>query len=264
METYVGTCGWWYDYWHSGRFYPDDLKKYKRLDFYAKQLRAVEVNSTFYDFPPDNRVIGWHDRTPDDFKFVLKIPRLISHARVGESMVIENFDKFANVAKNLSTKFGGALLQLPPTRARDFGWLKVILDELIKRKVTPIALEFRNPTWFEITDDILADYYGKVIIVSAFWHDKKWEYPALDEMIYLRFHGTEDFARGFYSEHELSKIISNLPEDTMKMYVFFNNDYEGQAPHDAILFNKVLVNEKIIPAQIEPSSVDKIIQDAVG
>ncbi|HEQ72595.1 MAG TPA: DUF72 domain-containing protein, partial [Spirochaetia bacterium] len=43
----IGTSGWHYDHWN-GPFYPNDAPKSRRLDFYRRCFRTVEINNTFY------------------------------------------------------------------------------------------------------------------------------------------------------------------------------------------------------------------------
>ena len=47
----LGTSGYSYPDW-DGVFYPPGLARAKQLDFYVRQFKTVEVNSTYYRIPP--------------------------------------------------------------------------------------------------------------------------------------------------------------------------------------------------------------------
>ncbi|MGK5685227.1 DUF72 domain-containing protein [Actinoplanes sp. URMC 104] len=52
-----------------------------KLRAYAGWCNAVEGNTTFYATPSRETVAGWAGQTPADFRFVLKLPRLVTHER---------------------------------------------------------------------------------------------------------------------------------------------------------------------------------------
>ena len=51
------------------------------LEWYADRFPIVEVDSTFYRVPSKAMVQGWRNRTPDGFRFVLKVPQVITHQK---------------------------------------------------------------------------------------------------------------------------------------------------------------------------------------
>jgi len=62
-------------------FYPEDLPKRMGFDYYAQQFNTYEFNGSFYKFPTIKNLLSWHDKVADDFKFSIKVPRLITHIR---------------------------------------------------------------------------------------------------------------------------------------------------------------------------------------
>ncbi len=75
----IGACAWSFEDW-CGAFYPADLPDSHWLEFYARYLPAVEVDSTFYGAPAENTVRRWVEMTPAVFRFACKLPREITHA----------------------------------------------------------------------------------------------------------------------------------------------------------------------------------------
>jgi uncharacterized protein YecE (DUF72 family) len=78
MHARVGMSGFAYKEW-KGTFYPDDLKSGDMLGYYATRFPTVEINNTFYRLPKESVLVGWAGQVPDDFTFVLKASRRITH-----------------------------------------------------------------------------------------------------------------------------------------------------------------------------------------
>ncbi len=43
----IGTSGWSYDHWQ-GVFYPEDMPKSHRFQYFTEHFDTVEINYTFY------------------------------------------------------------------------------------------------------------------------------------------------------------------------------------------------------------------------
>jgi uncharacterized protein YecE (DUF72 family) len=64
-----------------GRYLPASLSARDRLRAYASWCNAVEGNTTFYATPARPTVTSWAGQTAADFRFVLKLPKVITHER---------------------------------------------------------------------------------------------------------------------------------------------------------------------------------------
>ncbi|MBV1850059.1 DUF72 domain-containing protein [Catellatospora tritici] len=62
-----------------GRFVAHPLPAGERLRAYASWCDAVEGNTTFYATPTRDTVASWAEQTDPDFRFVLKLPKPITH-----------------------------------------------------------------------------------------------------------------------------------------------------------------------------------------
>jgi uncharacterized protein YecE (DUF72 family) len=80
MELHVGCPMWTYAPWQ-GRYLPGSLSPRERLRAYATWCNAVEGNTTFYAIPALGTVRSWAEQTAPDFRFILKLPKLITHER---------------------------------------------------------------------------------------------------------------------------------------------------------------------------------------
>jgi uncharacterized protein YecE (DUF72 family) len=64
-----------------GRFLPHPLPPGERLRAYATWCNAVEGNTTFYATPSRDTVESWERQTTADFRFLVKLPKTITHER---------------------------------------------------------------------------------------------------------------------------------------------------------------------------------------
>ncbi|MEU4522193.1 DUF72 domain-containing protein [Amycolatopsis sp. NPDC024027] len=71
---------WTHKAW-SGRFLPQSLPAKERLRAYAGWCNAVEGNTTFYATPARATVETWARQTDPGFRFVVKLPKLVTHER---------------------------------------------------------------------------------------------------------------------------------------------------------------------------------------
>jgi uncharacterized protein YecE (DUF72 family) len=69
---------WTHKSWQ-GRFVPHPLPPHERLRAYASWCDAVEGNSTFYATPARATVASWAQQTDPGFRFVLKLPKPVTH-----------------------------------------------------------------------------------------------------------------------------------------------------------------------------------------
>ncbi len=144
---HVGTSGFSYPSWR-GSFYPRGARSADFLRLYAERLPSVELNYSFYQLPSEERVAAWKGETPSAFRFAVKMSRRITH--LGR---LESIPTFCARVRALGEKLGPILVQFPPTRPRDDGFLHLFLDSLDPELA--YAFEFRHPSW-EV-DDVLAE-----------------------------------------------------------------------------------------------------------
>jgi len=143
-KVIIETSGFAYSDWKT-KFYPQGLRQNEWLEFYARHFNGVEINSSFYHLPRENVVQAWHDRTPENFTFVLKGSKFATHRRALRDCA-EAVALFYKRAAGLREKLGAVLWQLPPDLEHDLALLGAFLDLLPS---SPLAvLEFRHPSWY--------------------------------------------------------------------------------------------------------------------
>jgi uncharacterized protein YecE (DUF72 family) len=146
MRLHVGCAMWTHKSW-SGRLLPHPLPPHERLRAYAGWCNAVEGNTTFYATPTTATVASWARQTDDDFRFVLKLPKLVTHDR-RLTDVDEPLDAFLNVIEPLGPRVHALWIQLPGS----FTPADVpALDRFLRRlpRSHRYAVEVRHRAFFE-------------------------------------------------------------------------------------------------------------------
>ena len=113
----AGTSGYSYKGWR-GHFYPEDLPQDQWLNYYSRQLPTVEINNTFYRMPQSHVMETWRDAVPDDFQFVIKANRRITHQGRLKN-VEQTMGYLLERTGILGEKLGAVLFQLPPYMKMD-------------------------------------------------------------------------------------------------------------------------------------------------
>lgn len=146
MRLHVGCAMWTHKSWQ-GRFVAHPLPAHERLRAYAAWCTAVEGNTTFYATPSRETVASWARQTDPDFRFVLKLPKVVTHERrlAGAD---EELRAFLNAIEPLGPRAHALWIQLPGS----FGPAEVpSLACFLRRLPTAhrYAVEVRHPAFFD-------------------------------------------------------------------------------------------------------------------
>jgi uncharacterized protein YecE (DUF72 family) len=114
LEYYLGCSGWSYNGWRGSFYYPEDLDKKYWLSYYSQIFDFVEIDSTFYQIPSPFMVNNWNKKTPVNFRFAVKIPKVITHDKRLKD-VQKEIEKFYDAMEPLYDKILVFLIQLPPS-----------------------------------------------------------------------------------------------------------------------------------------------------
>ncbi len=231
-EYFIGTSGWTYDHWKD-RFYPHDLPKSHWFDYYATQFSSVEINATFYRSFKDQTYEKWRQRAPDGFGYVLKAPRLITHRKYLVD-VKDDIQQFYHSCTLLEDKFELILLQVAPNMPYDLPRLERALAAFPHPEC--VAVEFRRPEWYSSQTISMLNDLG-VTLCNVDSPRQRIGDMLTSRRAYLRLHGRHHWYSYNYSTDELSEIAQlarKLAErGAERVYIFFNNDFEGYAPANA-------------------------------
>lgn len=146
MRLHVGCAMWTHRSW-PGRFLPHPLPAQERLRAYAGWCTAVEGNTTFYATPSRETVASWARQTDPDFRFVLKLPKVVTHEHrlTGAG---EELRAFLAAIEPLGPRTHALWIQLPAT----FGPGDVPVLARFLRGLPAAhryAVEVRHPAFFD-------------------------------------------------------------------------------------------------------------------
>jgi uncharacterized protein YecE (DUF72 family) len=222
MHWRVGTSGFSYDEW-TGSFYPEELPATQRLAYYAARLPAVEINNTFYRMPKPAVLEGWAAQVPAHFRFTLKAPRSITHAKATADTSGGAAHLF-QVSAVLGERCGPVLLQLPPWAGKDIPRLRAWLAAAPAGR--PVALEVRHPSWLDDEVYTVLRDAGAALCAADFDEpERAVPLVATARFGYLRLRAADydDVALRRWADE-----IAAQPWD--EAYVFFKHEDAGAAP----------------------------------
>ncbi len=259
----VGISGWTYPGWR-GDFYPAGLVQRRELEYAAERMTSIEINGSFYSLQRPTSYAAWRDQTPDDFVFAVKGGRFITHLKklAGVETALANF--FASGVLALGPKTGPFLWQLPPSLGFDADRLAAFFDLLPRtsaeaatlaaghddkvaedRALTtaladmPLrhALEVRHQTFAAPETTALLREHDVALVVA----DTAGRWPLIEEPtsdhVYVRLHGDRELYASGYSAAALDRWAAKClawAEAGLDVFVYFDNDAKGYAPHDAM------------------------------
>lgn len=228
---WLGTCGWEYPHWRNG-LYPDGLPRRNWLAHYADSFATVEVDTTFYGLPRPSTVAHWAATTPPDFRMAIKASRYLTHIR--RLRDTEALHRLAHAVAPLSTRRGPLLLQLPATAAPDLDGLRHVLTIADELK-WPVVLEARNAGWNTPACATLLRIHNATMCWTDWWGRIHAPQQTAD-WGYVRLHAGRAHPTGAYGIRALEswahRLITTFADDH-DVYVMFNNDAHGAAPHNA-------------------------------
>ncbi|MFI9504406.1 DUF72 domain-containing protein [Nocardia sp. NPDC052566] len=141
MRLHVGCAMWTHAAWDWQPASGD------RLRAYADRCDAVEGNTTFYATPTQRTVESWARQTPADFRFVMKLPKPVTHER-RLTGVDEEMRAFLTAMAPLGPRIHAFWAQLPATFGpSDLGALAAFLRRMPRDH--RCAVEVRHPAFFE-------------------------------------------------------------------------------------------------------------------
>ncbi len=227
MRIRVGTSGWSYKEW-KGHFYPEKLAAKDMLRYYGERFSTVEVNNTFYRMPNTTTLQAWSAEVPEDFSFVLKAPKRITHE--GRLKGVEDsVDYLLRTAVALRPKLGPFLVQLPPNLKKDVPRLRDFLALL--GAAARAAFEFRHASWFD--DEVYAALRerGAAWCVADTGEEGDPPFVSTADWGYMRLRRVE------YTEDDLRAWADRVRSQAWnEAFVFFKHEEAGTGPRLAARF----------------------------
>ena len=233
MRIFVGTSGWSYAHW-DGVLYPPGTRPQERLGHFVRRFPTVELNASFYRWPRPSTFAGWRQRLPTGFQMSVKAPRGLTHGK--QLYAPEQWlERIAAGWHELGDKRAVLLVQLGPAQPRDDERLAYFLGRV--PSWIPVAVELRHPSWHH--DDVFAllERHGAANCVMS-GARLPCVLRATAPFVYLRMHGPDGnhLYAGSYPADSLrwwADRINEWQAQDRDVYVYFNNDGDGNAVRDA-------------------------------
>ncbi len=125
----TGIGGWVFPAWRKD-FYPDGLPQREELEYASRQLRAIEINGTYYRAQTPAVYAKWREATPSGFIFSVKAPRyIVEQTRLATTRnAVKRF--VSGGLAELGDRLGPLLWQFPASRPFEPGDIHTFLDFL--------------------------------------------------------------------------------------------------------------------------------------
>jgi uncharacterized protein YecE (DUF72 family) len=257
MQYYIGCSGWSYSSWQ-GPFYPKAIENSKWLKYYSNVFDYVEIDSSFYRIPNEFMVKNWYRRTPSNFRFTAKFPKVITHDKRLKNFDEDQLDYFFDSMSELKEKLLALLIQLPPS-------IQIVegLDAL--RNIVPhldnsfrYAVEVRHRSWFQ---DLAYNFLSNnnMCLVWSQLADIRTPPIITSDFVYVRFIGDRSIQEKDFGHiqidriKEMKKVARNfktgIDEGNLSQVklaiVAANNHYAGFGPGTVNIFRHLLGLEEV-------------------
>ena len=253
MEFFIGCSGWSYTAW-KGPFYPPNLESSEWLRYYSQIFDYVEIDSSFYKIPNQFMVKNWDRKTPDNFRFAAKFPKIITHDKRLVD-VKEEMELFLKVMEPLREKTLALLIQLPPSMEITPG-----LEGL--RQLVPLldnkfryAVEVRHQSWFQ---DLAYNFFANNNLCMVWSQLAGIRTPPIvtTDFLYVRFIGDRSIDENNFGKIQKDRVlemskwarrVKRVEEEKKKenkelslAMIAANNHYAGFGPGTANMFRKMI------------------------
>ena len=265
LELFIGCSGWSYSSWE-GPFYPSNMDNKLMLPYYSKIFNYVEIDSTFYNIPSEPMVKNWNRRTPSNFRFTIKFPKIITHEKRFKN-VEKELSLFYENMEPLKDKILALLIQLPPSYELQEGLDTFRNYDFFFDDTFRYAIEVRHSSWF----NELAYNMFRNNNISLVWSqmDRLQTPPVITtDFFYLRLIGDRSIQESNFGKLQRDRSwemkgwadkITRLKEDENSLkigIVAANNHYGGFGEGTVNMFREMI--------NLEPKSVDHIDLKEVG
>jgi uncharacterized protein YecE (DUF72 family) len=233
----IGCSGFHYPEWKN-IFYPPGIRQKEWFEFYCRHFNTMEFNVTFYKFPRVEILSRYYVRSPDEYLFSVKAPRLITHFKKFKDAQRYLSDFYNAVTVGLRQKLGPVLFQFPA----NFGFKDEYLERLIglTDKSFVNVMEFRHESWW--SDDVFRAFEANNLTYCGQSHpDLPDDVIKTSETIYYRFHGVPHLYSSAYKSSKLEEVALEIEtcNDVKDAYVYFNNTAGGSAIRNAKRFQDI-------------------------
>ncbi len=261
-RIHIGIAGWSYPDWQ-GVVYP--AGKVDQLAHVARYFDTIELNTTFYQPPPERNVVSWLKRVAQlpDFRFTTKLWKRFTHdpEPVGSGELTAALLPLKAIAAE--GRLGALLLQFPYSFKNTLEGREKLGRLLEIFSAFPLVVEIRhdsfntqeffkylhslNVGFCNIDQPLISRSIGPTDMTTS-------------SVGYVRMHG-RNYHQWFneeadattrydylYSSQELqewAQRIEDMARRSATIYVIMNNHFHGQAPANALQLKSLLARSAV-------------------
>lgn len=243
-NLYLGTQGFTFDDW-VGPFYPSGTPKRMYLEEYTKHFPTVEIDSTFYGVPRETTIQSWKDRSPEEFLFAAKFPRLVTHDKKLDRAQ-GDAEHFVSTMQALGSKLAVLTLQF----AYDF--TPELFDRLddflgILPEGPRYAVEVRNRQWLTPNFGEMLSNHNVALVLQDLHYMPKLEWITADFTVIRWLGRRKDVTQFDRIQIDRTDVLKSWAEKVhlflqqgFDVYGYFNNHFAGHSPASVRQFAEIM------------------------
>ena len=203
-------------------------------------------------------VKNWYNRTPENFRFTAKFPKVITHDKRLVNFEENQLRYFFDSISQLKEKLLALLIQLPPS-------IDIVEGLDVLRNILPYldkgfryAVEVRNRSWFQ---DLAYNFFrnNQMCLVWSQLADIRTPPIVTSDFVYVRLIGDRSIHEKDFGTiqidriKEMKKVARNFTNDTERgnmsgvkfSIVAANNHYAGFGPGTVNIFRQLIGLEEV-------------------
>lgn len=265
----MGCSGWSYSSWQ-GPFYPKEMENRAWLPYYSRIFNYVEIDSTFYNIPSESMVKNWERRTPENFRFTAKFPKIITHEKKFKNVQRE-LELFYQRMAPLKEKLIALLIQLPPSYKLKEGLEDFSSYNFFFEGEFRYAVEIRHSSWFS---DLAYNFFKNNNIAMVWSQMDRLQTPPVvtSDFVYLRLIGDRRLEESQFDKIRIDRIeeirnwankmkeVKHNEKDVKIGIVAANNHYGGYGPGTVDIFRQNMDMEKLSFENVDVAKINRDIR----
>ncbi len=214
-------------------------------------------------------VKNWNRRTPDNFRFTAKFPKIITHEKRFKN-VDKELELFYERMEPLKEKLLALLIQLPPSYKLKEGLEELRAYDFFFDDTYRYAIEVRHSSWF---NDLAYNFFKNNNIAMVWSQMDRLQTPPTitSDFVYLRLIGDRRLNENEFGKIQIDraeeirrwteklKDVKQNEKDVRIGIVAANNHYGGYGPGTVNIFREMIDMEPLSFENVDTQKIDQQI-----